>query len=61
MCGLAGYNGKKPNLNKINVLSIINEDRGTDASGIYYNDFLKKNLKPIDTYYVILPLRILLM
>lgn len=41
MCGLAGFypkKGKKVNINKLYLLGIINEDRGTDSCGLSIAD-----------------------
>jgi len=46
-CGLVGFapfEGKKANLEKIKILSIINSVRGTDSCGIFINNNLQKGV-----------------
>jgi predicted glutamine amidotransferase len=46
MCGLSGFNGeRKPNINKIKILSILNETRGKDSCGLSYNGQIYKGYK----------------
>lgn len=45
MCGMYGFSGKKPNIDKISILAMQNMTRGTDSSGIYVDygeNFLRK-------------------
>jgi len=63
MCGLFGYVGENPNLEKIKILGLFNVSRGKDSSGLYINneiiksaqfnqkefqDFIKKNTLTLD-------------
>lgn len=44
MCGIFGFNGKKPPvLEKIKILGLYNQSRGKDSSGYYYNGVLEKD------------------
>lgn len=38
MCGLAGYIGTSPNIDKLRILALYNKTRGTDGFGIVVND-----------------------
>jgi len=38
MCGIFGYSGNSPNLDKIKILGIYNESRGGDACGLFINN-----------------------
>lgn len=38
MCGLAGYIGNSPNIDKLRILALYNKTRGTDGFGIAVND-----------------------
>jgi predicted glutamine amidotransferase len=42
-CGIFGFTGSKPpDLNKIKILGLYNEDRGKDSCGIFVQDFILK-------------------
>lgn len=49
MCGICGFNGpmnKKPNIDTLKILGILNEERGKDSAGIAFNNtILKKGNK----------------
>ena len=45
MCGICGFNGalnKKPNLDSLKILGILNEERGKDSAGIVLNNVIHK-------------------
>jgi len=46
MCGLAGFNGVNPDINKLRLLGILNEERGRQATGISTNKHWTKSLDP---------------
>jgi len=53
MCGIfghAGSNPKKINIDKLNVLGIWNEDRGTDSCGLTMDGDLLKGVKTLAQY-----------
>lgn len=37
MCGIFGYSGDNPSIDKIKILGLYNEERGGDACGLYLN------------------------
>lgn len=47
MCGIFGFSGKKgkkANLRKLQILGILNTERGTDSCGYYYSGTLQKGI-----------------
>jgi predicted glutamine amidotransferase len=42
MCGLIGYVGKNPNLDKLKIMAIYNDSRGGDGVGFVINDTIYK-------------------
>lgn len=49
MCGLVGYVGKYPNLDKLKIMAIYNDSRGGDGVGFVINDTIYKYNK--HSYY----------
>jgi predicted glutamine amidotransferase len=46
MCGLSGFNGaKNPNIYKLKLLAVMNESRGKDSCGLFYNNKLYKGVR----------------
>lgn len=53
MCGLIGYNGSKSNpvnLDKLNILGILNETRGTDSCGLTMDGQVLKGIEDLKVY-----------
>lgn len=46
MCGLSGFNGNKnANIYKLKLLAVLNESRGKDSCGLFFNNKLYKGVK----------------
>lgn len=45
MCGICGFNGAKPSIEKIKILSILNETRGKDSCGLSFNNKIYKGVR----------------